>query len=187
MTPNTTDGATHGGPQGGAGGAPDGEVRRDRDAIITLAALRGIHPDGAPVRSEKYLKGYRLTSGGPSTDQGFAAGRTPEAVASMVHAWYGRRRGIVGAIWHPILWDLTHEFLLPAMREAGLRTEVEFRDEPLAARNPVRFTDATGYNDPSLDQLARPRVVVHVPWLEVLARVVLVMGLDPDPSMDEPD
>lgn len=158
-------------PQGPPLGTPEA-TRQQRTTLMTLAALRGIHPDGAPVGSEKYRRGFRLTSVGPSTIEGFAAGRTPEAVATMVQAWYGRRRGIVGAVWHPILWDLTHEYLLPAMHEAGMNVEVEFHDEPLAARNPVRYPETSGLTNPSLVELARPRVAVNVEWLEVLARVI---------------
>lgn len=130
-------------------------------AIATMAALKGIAfqedfstagPDGLVLRSESI-----------GTKFGFSDGDCPDPVRDMVDAWYGHAEYVGGKTWHPVLWDLVNEHLVPALGDTDLDLYLMS-----TIHNPIR----SGHRD--LSHMPSD-VEVTVPWLTVLAHVIIAI------------
>jgi hypothetical protein len=131
------------------------------DAIVMLAALRGVAGEGDEMWNyARDVDGLVLHSSDIASKWGFNDGDCPDSVMSMVETYIGQYHYVPNTVWHPVLWGLVHEYLLPVLDEA-----VPDMFMMPGIHNPVR-THAT-----------LPDTFVHgqvtVPWLDVLARVVV--------------
>lgn len=142
-------------------------------SVKTLALLRGMDfSTGAPPRFE----GLALVSADLCAQYGFDQGRYPAWIREFVTEWYDTRVAISEEVWQPVLWDLVHEHLLPAMRQHRPTTTgntdaevppVSLYRLPTLHHNPVRAQD-------DLAVIAAP-TRVYVPWLEVFTRIVVAI------------
>lgn len=126
-------------------------------AIATMAALKGVTvPDSASP------EGLALSSSSLDSKFGFNDGDCPEEVMEVVAEYQGTWKYLTNDVWRPVLWDMVHAYLLPALDNPAIN--LRFAD---TSHNPIRARNALPSNMPLL--------FVTVPWPTVIAHVVTAL------------
>lgn len=128
-----------------------------RDALVTLAALRDIVPDFADI------DGLLFDSRWLEQRYGFNDGDVPEAVRRMVDAFVGSYCHISTDVWHHYLLYVVNTRLLPALGSPPITLSFA----PGSLHNPIGLDDRLGADF--------PHGSIHVPWVEVLADVLIAL------------
>lgn len=128
-------------------------------AVETLVALRAVVPTYADPQ------GLALPARSIGNKWGFNDGDTPDPLYDMLFDWYETIPRQAGQFWRPTLWRLVNEHLVPAV-VAAMDVALPRLSYMPGIHNPVRFADD------DVDISILPDLMVHVPWLEVLARTV---------------
>lgn len=145
--------------------------REDREAVLTLAALRQV-----PLSSLHGPNGY-LVSGLMLWNDTSSTATPPEAVIDLLDGWYGdvhAHNQMRVHDWQVVLYGMVHDFLLPAMGATDY--VLEFCPN-LGDRSAVRATvPRPHYSDRVLYS-----TLVRVGWFEVLARTVATINASNQP------
>lgn len=134
----------------------------ERAAIRTLAALRDLSGIGASST------GLRLSSRDIGSTYGFDKGRCPDLIVAAVADWYDDEHPhrlshrLTSVYWHAVLWEMVHDYLLPAM---GI-DDLDLTFWPGHHANPIHCFDPRPF----------PYEVVHVTWDEVFARTIHLLN-----------
>jgi hypothetical protein len=146
----------------------------DRDAVLTLVALRGL-PTPPLYSPEGYsMTGLTLWHEHPSS------ATPPDAVRHMFDYWHGesseywRMREHVSmpvsiTSWQIVVYGIAHDYLLPAMNATHYRLAFHPTKN---TDNPVRATVARPHHSDPISYAT----MVYIPWPELLARLVATIN-----------
>lgn len=138
----------------------------DRDAVLTLAALRN---SATPRLYSEF--GYAI-SGLVLWNDHSTISTPPEAMIDLFDAWYSdpeAHHQVSVQVWQIVMYGIAHDYLLPAMK--ATHYQLEFRPNR-GGDNPVRATvPRPHHSDP-----IRYSTLAYIPWPELLARTIATLN-----------